>query len=61
MSEELLKSESVWSQCRFIGEESVDERGVELTDHPTWLIDPIDGTSNFVHRSVSDQQWRTNS
>ncbi|XP_035491282.1 inositol monophosphatase 1 [Scophthalmus maximus] len=36
---------------RFIGEESVaaGER-VELTDAPTWIIDPIDGTVNFVHR-----------
>ena len=21
-----------------------------LTDQPTWMVDPIDGTSNFVHR-----------
>lgn len=21
----------------------------ELTDEPTWIIDPIDGTTNFVH------------
>lgn len=21
----------------------------ELTDDPTWIIDPIDGTTNFVH------------
>ncbi|XP_026094028.1 inositol monophosphatase 2 [Carassius auratus] len=35
---------------RFIGEES-SAAGVkcELTDHPTWIIDPIDGTCNFVH------------
>lgn len=35
----------------FIGEESVaaGERSV-LTDNPTWIIDPIDGTTNFVHR-----------
>ncbi|XP_034534455.1 inositol monophosphatase 1-like, partial [Notolabrus celidotus] len=35
---------------RFIGEESVaaGERCV-LTDEPTWIIDPIDGTTNFVH------------
>uniref|UniRef100_A0A3Q0R6X7 Inositol-phosphate phosphatase n=1 Tax=Amphilophus citrinellus TaxID=61819 RepID=A0A3Q0R6X7_AMPCI len=40
-----------YPQHRFIGEESVaaGER-VELTDHPTWIIDPIDGTVNFVHR-----------
>ena len=36
---------------RFIGEEST-AGGAEcnLTDEPTWIIDPIDGTTNFVHR-----------
>ncbi|XP_048959670.1 inositol monophosphatase 1 isoform X3 [Canis lupus dingo] len=35
----------------FIGEESVaaGEKSI-LTDSPTWIIDPIDGTTNFVHR-----------
>uniref|UniRef100_A0AAR2K0Q9 Inositol-1-monophosphatase n=2 Tax=Pygocentrus nattereri TaxID=42514 RepID=A0AAR2K0Q9_PYGNA len=35
---------------RFIGEESsaAGEKCV-LTDNPTWIIDPIDGTCNFVH------------
>ncbi|XP_043475395.1 inositol-phosphate phosphatase-like [Leptopilina heterotoma] len=33
---------------KFIGEESVDEIP-ELTNDPTWIIDPIDGTTNFVH------------
>lgn len=35
---------------RFIGEESTagGEKCV-LTDSPTWIIDPIDGTTNFVH------------
>ncbi|KAK3808391.1 MAG: myo inositol monophosphatase [Benniella sp.] len=34
----------------FIGEETVaagEECG--LTDVPTWIVDPIDGTTNFVH------------
>jgi len=22
----------------------------ELTDAPTWVVDPIDGTTNFIHR-----------
>ena len=36
---------------RFIGEESTAESGQKnpLTDQPTWMVDPIDGTSNFVH------------
>ncbi|MBN3310964.1 IMPA2 monophosphatase, partial [Amia calva] len=35
---------------RFIGEES-SAAGEKcfLTDSPTWIIDPIDGTCNFVH------------
>lgn len=35
---------------KFIGEESV-AAGVkcQLTEAPTWIIDPIDGTMNFVH------------
>lgn len=39
------------SPHRFIGEESVAAgEKLELTDSPTWIIDPIDGTVNFVHR-----------
>ncbi|XP_057680685.1 inositol monophosphatase 1-like [Corythoichthys intestinalis] len=35
----------------FIGEESVAAGASSvLTDDPTWIIDPIDGTTNFVHR-----------
>ncbi|RFU23745.1 hypothetical protein B7463_g12595, partial [Scytalidium lignicola] len=32
----------------FIGEETY-KAGVTIPDHPTFLVDPIDGTSNFVH------------
>lgn len=35
-----------------LGEESASESGhYELTDKPTWIVDPIDGTTNFVHRA----------
>ncbi|XP_011495514.1 PREDICTED: inositol monophosphatase 1-like [Ceratosolen solmsi marchali] len=36
---------------KFIGEENTAESNhrVELTDAPTWIIDPVDGTMNFVH------------
>ncbi|XP_078143807.1 inositol monophosphatase 1-like [Centroberyx gerrardi] len=35
---------------QFIGEESVAAGAAcVLTDSPTWIIDPIDGTTNFVH------------
>ena len=36
----------------FIGEETVsssESKKVNLTDTPTWAIDPVDGTTNFVH------------
>ena len=36
---------------KFIGEEESSDAGAtpELTDVPTWIIDPVDGTTNFVH------------
>lgn len=35
---------------QFIGEEDMSEgKKAILTDAPTWIIDPIDGTMNFVH------------
>ena len=36
----------------FVGEESVaaaDGKLPEITDAPTWFVDPLDGTTNFVH------------
>ncbi|KYM89328.1 Inositol monophosphatase 2 [Atta colombica] len=37
---------------KFIGEETAAKEGClpQLTNDPTWIIDPIDGTTNFVHR-----------
>ncbi|KAI9488487.1 inositol monophosphatase [Zychaea mexicana] len=39
-----------YPEHRFIGEETMAE-GVEavFTDEPTWIVDPVDGTTNFVH------------
>lgn len=34
---------------RFIAEESAGKILPDLTDTPTWIIDPIDGTANFIH------------
>ncbi|GMH30269.1 hypothetical protein Nepgr_032112 [Nepenthes gracilis] len=35
---------------KFIGEETTAIYGAaELTDDPTWIVDPLDGTTNFVH------------
>lgn len=44
----LLKSQ--FPEHQIIGEESAGASKYELTDAPTWTIDPIDGTTNFVHR-----------
>ncbi|XP_063693611.1 inositol monophosphatase 1-like [Bolinopsis microptera] len=34
----------------FIGEETVSADGkIVFDDRPTWIVDPIDGTMNFVH------------
>jgi myo-inositol-1(or 4)-monophosphatase len=34
---------------KFMGEETY-KPGMKLTDAPTFVVDPIDGTTNFVHR-----------
>eukprot|EP00696_Hemimastix_kukwesjijk_P006573 gnl/Hemi2/18311_TR6057_c0_g1_i1.p1 gnl/Hemi2/18311_TR6057_c0_g1~~gnl/Hemi2/18311_TR6057_c0_g1_i1.p1 ORF type:complete len:276 (-),score=58.98 gnl/Hemi2/18311_TR6057_c0_g1_i1:134-961(-) len=48
-SEELIKGLLLhkFPAHRFLGEES----GMEevLSDEPTWVVDPIDGTTNFIH------------
>ena len=32
----------------FIGEES-HVMGTGIPDDPTWIVDPVDGTTNFIH------------
>lgn len=34
---------------RIIGEESGKRESIEMSEMPTWAIDPIDGTINFYH------------
>ncbi|KAJ1984072.1 hypothetical protein H4R34_000877 [Dimargaris verticillata] len=34
---------------QLIGEESTQGKKWQLTKTPTWIVDPIDGTSNFAH------------
>ncbi|MQM03312.1 hypothetical protein Taro_036091 [Colocasia esculenta] len=35
---------------KFIGEETTAALGAaDLSDDPTWIVDPLDGTTNFVH------------
>lgn len=39
-----------YPEHKFIGEEETSAgKKAELTDAPTWIIDPVDGTMNFVH------------
>lgn len=46
---EFLKQK--YPEHKFIGEETSAVNGTDdLTDAPTWIIDPVDGTTNFVHR-----------
>jgi len=50
--EQLVRDEirAVYPDFKFIGEESYsagDE--AEITDGPTFCVDPIDGTTNFIH------------
>ncbi|KAJ3628717.1 hypothetical protein Zmor_003899 [Zophobas morio] len=50
--EELIvtKIKDLYPDHDIIGEEStVLNSKVHLTSRPTWIIDPIDGTTNFVH------------
>eukprot|EP01018_Ginkgo_biloba_P029874 Gb_06984 [translate_table: standard] len=51
--EELIFSflKQTYPDHKFIGEETSAAYGTaELTDAPTWIVDPVDGTTNFVHR-----------
>ncbi|KAK7868561.1 hypothetical protein R5R35_009458 [Gryllus longicercus] len=51
-TENLIISElkKAFPSHRFIGEESTEgPNEVEITNEPTWIIDPIDGTCNYIH------------
>ncbi|KYN01588.1 Inositol monophosphatase 1, partial [Cyphomyrmex costatus] len=53
IEDKLLKQLSMqFPLHKFIGEETAAKEGClpQLTNDPTWIIDPIDGTTNFVHR-----------
>ncbi len=40
------KLTELWPGSLFIGEEKTNQK---LTDEPTWIVDPIDGTTNLIH------------
>lgn len=49
---EVLVSERISSRfpdCKFIGEETYVPGETQLTNEPTFIVDPIDGTTNFIH------------
>ncbi|KAJ1644487.1 hypothetical protein LPJ64_003853 [Coemansia asiatica] len=41
----------IYPTHKLVGEESTAEsgNGCQVTDDPTWIVDPVDGTNNFVH------------
>ncbi|KAJ2778237.1 hypothetical protein H4R18_004713 [Coemansia javaensis] len=47
----LARLRKLYPAHRFVGEETTAEAGddYEVTDDPTWIVDPVDGTNNFVH------------
>lgn len=52
-SEHLIlgRIQAAFPDHHFIGEEGTAAQGFasELSDEPTWMCDPLDGTTNFVH------------
>ncbi|CAK9821434.1 Inositol monophosphatase 3 [Anthophora retusa] len=52
--EDILQKQlsEIYPKHKFIGEETTAEENClpKLTDDPTWIIDPIDGTTNFIHQ-----------
>lgn len=52
-AEELImgRIRAAFPDHQFIGEEQTAAQGYTsaLTDEPTWMCDPLDGTTNFVH------------
>ncbi len=51
--EQILKSR--FPQFAFLGEESTaaDRQAAVASGKPLWIVDPLDGTANFVHRLPS--------
>ncbi|KAI9264562.1 hypothetical protein EDC94DRAFT_634451 [Helicostylum pulchrum] len=50
--EEFIKERlfKTYPDHKFIGEETfAGGAKTEFTHHPTWIVDPIDGTTNFIH------------
>lgn len=49
--ESIIKSElaSKYPKFKFIGEETYVEGVTKITNDPTFIVDPIDGTTNFIH------------
>ena len=56
-SQEAIESllTSRFPQYAFLGEESTEEdrKAAEESGKPMWVVDPLDGTANFVHRLPS--------
>merc|ERR1712100_357712 len=46
---EFKSSVDIVTDFEFLGEEEAATQGETLSDAPTWVVDPIDGTTHFVH------------
>ncbi|CCF58299.1 hypothetical protein KAFR_0E01450 [Kazachstania africana CBS 2517] len=40
---------ALYPDFKFIGEESYQPGVTKISDEPTFIVDPIDGTTNFIH------------
>ena len=55
-SEEIIKKQlqKFFPESEFLGEEEAyltgTKVGMPATDKPRWILDPLDGTTNFVHQ-----------
>mmetsp|Transcript_2542 Transcript_2542/g.4428 ORF Transcript_2542/g.4428 Transcript_2542/m.4428 type:complete len:275 (+) Transcript_2542:1342-2166(+) len=62
-SQEIITSELLtrFPDHALLGEEGADELNTASLNKPTWIVDPVDGTTNFVHSipevSVSIGLW----
>ena len=51
------KLDERFSNFEFLGEEEAAVNGETLSNNPTFVVDPIDGTTNFVHKSFSPSSF----
>ncbi|KLU85938.1 inositol monophosphatase 2 [Magnaporthiopsis poae ATCC 64411] len=45
----MTRLQAAYPTFDFVGEESYQRGTTSITDRPTFVVDPIDGTTNFIH------------